>query len=234
MTAAPAPQFETVTNTWSSVVLTAMYNMLLSDDGKTFAKREKWLKVAEVTEWVVARWGSLTQGRDKQSMESNASIAKCLHAMCDASRTPAKDTPLVELSEDGSKVLLKHTDVARLQIKPLNATTIPPALLGQTLSGKPERERKEPRESGGGGTNKRKRGAAAKKEGKEAGKEAPAPAPHSSAVPMSECKLPDKYRLLPVPKADAAGAQRDDIVQLSRLARAPQVSLKDEIGRAHV
>ena len=202
-----------------------MYNMLLSDDGKTFAKKEKWLKVADVTEWVVGRWGSLTQGRDRQSMESNASVAKCLQGMCDASKTPAKDTPLVELSEDGSKVLLKHTDMARLQIKPLNATTIPPALLGQTLSAKPERERKEPKESGGG-ANKRKRGAGAKKEGKEAGKEAPEP--HSSAIPMSECKLPDKYRLLPVPKADAAGAQREDVVQLSRAARAPQVALKDE------
>ena len=71
--------------------------------------------------------------------------------------------------------------------------------------------------------NKRKRGAAAKKE-KDREKDRPAPAP-----PMQDIKLPDKYRLLPVPKADAAHAQPDDVVQLSRAAKAAQITLKDDM-----
>ena len=71
--------------------------------------------------------------------------------------------------------------------------------------------------------NKRKRGAAAKKE-KDREKDRPAPAP-----PMQDIKLPDKYRLLPVPKADAANAQPDDVVQLSRTAKAPQITLQDDM-----
>ena len=72
--------------------------------------------------------------------------------------------------------------------------------------------------------NKRKRGAAAKKE-KDREKDRPAPA----APPMQDIKLPDKYRLLPVPKGDAAHAQPDDVVQLSRSAKAPQIALKDDL-----
>ena len=71
--------------------------------------------------------------------------------------------------------------------------------------------------------NKRKRGAAAKKE-KDREKDRPAPAP-----PMQDIKLPDKYRLLPVPKADAANAQPDDVVQLSRTAKAAQITLQDDM-----
>ena len=73
--------------------------------------------------------------------------------------------------------------------------------------------------------NKRKRGAAAKKE-KEREKDRPAPA----APPMQDIKLPDKYRLLPGPKADAANAQPDDIVQLSRTAKAAQITLQVRVG----
>jgi len=73
-------------------------------------------------------------------------------------------------------------------------------------------------------TTKRKRGAAAKKE-KEREKDRPTP----SAPPMQDIKLPDKYRLLPVPKADAANAQPDDIVQLSRTAKAAQITLQEDM-----
>ena len=71
--------------------------------------------------------------------------------------------------------------------------------------------------------NKRKRGAAAKKE-KDREKDRPPPAP-----PFQDIKLPEKYRLLPVPKADAANAQSDDVVQLSRTAKAPQITLQDDM-----
>ena len=40
------------------------------------------------------------------------------------------------------------------------------------------------------------------------------------ALHVQDIKLPDKYVLLPVPKGDAAHAQPDDIVQLSRTAKA--------------
>ena len=73
--------------------------------------------------------------------------------------------------------------------------------------------------------NKRKRGAAAKKEKDREKERLPAP----SAPPMQDIKLPDKYRLLPVPKADAAHAQPDDVVQLSRAAKAAQITLKDDM-----
>ena len=46
---------------------------------------------------------------------------------------------------------------------------------------------------------------------------------------MQDIKLPDKYRLLPVPKGDAAHAQPDDVVQLSRSAKASQIALKDDL-----
>ena len=39
---------------------------------------------------------------------------------------------------------------------------------------------------------------------------------------MQDIKLPEKYKLLPVPKGDAAHAQPSDVVQLSRVAKAPQ------------
>ena len=71
--------------------------------------------------------------------------------------------------------------------------------------------------------NKRKRGAAAKKE-KDREKDRPPPAP-----PMQDIKLPEKYRLLPVPKADAANAQSDHVVQLSRTAKAPQITLQEDM-----
>ena len=71
--------------------------------------------------------------------------------------------------------------------------------------------------------NKRKRGAAAKKE-KDREKDRLPPAP-----PFQDIKLPEKYRLLPVPKADAANAQSDDVVQLSRTAKAPQITLQDDM-----
>ena len=71
--------------------------------------------------------------------------------------------------------------------------------------------------------NKRKRGAAAKKE-KDREKDRPPPAP-----PFQDIKLPEKYRLLPVPKADAANAQSDDVVQLSRTAKAPQITLQEDM-----
>ena len=117
--------------------MTAMYNLLLTENGTSFVAKEKWLKVAEVVAWVRAHWGALCMGRDLAQLEENKSINKCLYHM--ASSDPAKagkEGPLVQLSVDRAEVKLHHLDTARLQIKPLNATTIPAVLLGQALSGK--------------------------------------------------------------------------------------------------
>ena len=107
------------------------------------------------------------------------------------------DTRSAPLPSDGPACGLFLLPSARQ----LNATTIPAALLGQTLKEKEGKDGKATRDKDSAGTNKRKRGAAAKKE-KEKEKDRPAP----SAPPMQEIKLPDKYRLLPVPKSDAAHA----------------------------
>ena len=132
--------FEVLTNTWSSIAMTAMYNLLLTENGTSFVAKEKWLKVADVVAWVRAHWGALCMGRDLAQLEENKSINKCLYHM--ASTEPAKagkEGPLVQLSVDRAEVKLHHLDTARLQIKPLNATTIPAVLLGQALSGKASR-----------------------------------------------------------------------------------------------
>ena len=56
--------FEVLTNTWSSIALTAMYNLLLTENGASFVAKERWLKVADVVAWVRAHWDSLCMGRD--------------------------------------------------------------------------------------------------------------------------------------------------------------------------
>ena len=61
--------FEVLTNTWSSIALTAMYNLLLTENGASFVAKERWLKVADVVAWVRAHWGSLCMGRDLAQLE---------------------------------------------------------------------------------------------------------------------------------------------------------------------
>ena len=95
--------FEVLTNTWSSIAMTAMYNLLLTEDGTSLVKKEKSLKVADVVAWVRAHWGSLTMGRDLQQLENNQSVQKCLYHMHDPSKA-GKDGPILVLTDDRSEV----------------------------------------------------------------------------------------------------------------------------------
>ena len=75
------------------------------------------------------------------------------------------------------------------------------------------------RERDGASSAKRKKGDKAKQ---------PA-APVSTAPSVNEIKLPDKYRLLPAPRLDPlAAAQDGSLVLLSRIARAPQITLRED------
>ena len=66
------------------------------------------------------------------------------------------------------------------------------------------------------------------KEQGAASREVKEPAPN-----LDQIKLPDKYRLLPVSKADNSQPQDPSVVQLSRTARAPQITLREnEAGLA--
>ena len=65
-------QFEVQINTWTSVVLTATYNLLLTDD-RSALHAGKWVKTREVVEWIEQNWGTLCAGRDmSQLLENNA------------------------------------------------------------------------------------------------------------------------------------------------------------------
>ena len=70
-------QFELQTNTWTSIALTAIYNLLLSDDG-TSLQAGVWLKITDVVAWVQNNWGGLTMGRNQAQMLENSAISKCL------------------------------------------------------------------------------------------------------------------------------------------------------------
>ena len=70
-------QFELQQNTWTSIALTAIYNLLLSDDG-TSLKAGVWLKVKNVVSWVQSHWGGLTSGRHQSQLLENSAISKCL------------------------------------------------------------------------------------------------------------------------------------------------------------
>ena len=72
-----AEQFELQTNTWTSIVLTAIYNLLLSDDGSSL-KAGEWLKVKDVVAWVQSHWGGLAAGRNQAQMLENSAVSKCL------------------------------------------------------------------------------------------------------------------------------------------------------------
>ena len=48
-----------------------------------------------------------------------------------------------------------------------------------------------------------------------------------NAPTMDQIKLPEKYKLVPVPKGDVVNTQDPSIVQLSKTARAKEIQLKD-------
>ena len=70
-------QFELQTNTWTSIVLTAIYNLLLSDDGQSLSAGH-WLKVHDIVAWLQEHWGSLSAGRDLEQLTENSAVQKCI------------------------------------------------------------------------------------------------------------------------------------------------------------
>ena len=128
-----------------------------------------------------------------------------------------QNSALFTVSDDRSEVLLKHVASSKLLLKPLVSSAVP------NMAGiKP----KTAAASSNAGARGRKRGAGGKagaKDAKQPRVDAAPPAPT-----LDQIKLPDKYRLLPVPKVDLSAAQDPSVVQLSRAARAPQIALKED------
>lgn len=201
-------QFELQTNTWTSIVLTAVYNLLLTDDGAGL-RPGVYLKVKDIVAWLRDNWGSLAAGRDLGQLVENSAVQKCI--------LYPQNSALFTVSDDRSEVLLKHVAASKLLLKPLVSSAVP------NMTGiKP----KNTVASGGAGARGRKRGAGGKagaKDAKQPKVDAAPPAPT-----LDQIKLPDKYRLLPVPKADVSAVQDPSVVQLSRSARAPQIALKED------
>jgi len=212
-----AEQFELQTNTWTSIVLTAIYNLLLSDDGSSL-KAGEWLKVKDVVAWVQSHWGGLAAGRNQAQMLENSAVSKCL--------LYTQNNGLFSVSDDRTEVLLKHVAPSKLQLKPLISSAVP----NLPAAGRGNARKSEPVGDNYRGGSKRKRGAGGKKgdDVKAAGSGAAAKEAKEQAPSFDEIKLPEKYRLLAVPKAEASQPQDPSIVQLSRTARAPQISLRED------
>ena len=203
-------QFELQTNTWTSIVLTAMYNLLLADDGSSLRAGE-YIKVADIVTWIQEHWGSLTSGRNLSQLLENAAVPKCL--------AYAQNAQTFTFSDDRSEVLLKHVAPSKLLLKPHVSSAVP----GIVPVKKGNAPKVEPADKG------KKRGRGAKGKDAAANKEAKAAAPSAPPAPsLTDIKLPEKYRLLPVPKVDTSAPQDSDIVQLSRSSRAPQLGLKED------
>ena len=69
-------QFELQSNTWTSIILAAIYNLLLTDDGRR--SRRAWLKVSDIIPWLQEHWGSLASGRDMEQLTENSAVQKCI------------------------------------------------------------------------------------------------------------------------------------------------------------
>ena len=109
-------QFELQTNTWTSIVLTAIYNLLLSSDGTTLNAGE-WVKVQDVVTWVQEHWGGLTAGRNLAQLIENAAVPKCL--------LYAQNSQTFTVSDDRSEVLLRHVAPSKLLLKPHVSSAVP-------------------------------------------------------------------------------------------------------------
>ena len=119
-------QFELQENTWTSVVLTAIYNLLLTDDNSALRAGD-WLKVRDVVQWLQEHGGSLTTGRDLSQLRENSAVQKCIQYPQTSGAGPSA---LFSLSEDRSEVLLKHVAPSKLLLKPLVSSAVPGALPG--------------------------------------------------------------------------------------------------------
>jgi len=108
--------FEVLPNTWSSIVLTAVYNLLLSDDRATIGESRKTASVKDIVEWIQSHWGSLTSGRSLPQLLENNAVPKCLHHSHNAG--------LLIVSADKTEVSLRSLAHAKLHLKPLLNGTV--------------------------------------------------------------------------------------------------------------
>ncbi|KAL3927395.1 MAG: hypothetical protein SGPRY_002840 [Prymnesium sp.] len=81
-------KFELLPNSWTSIVLTAVYNLLLSDNGTTLGDCTKWLKIKEIAQWIEQHSGSLTTGRDVQRIGEVDTVLKSLQRERQPRRAP--------------------------------------------------------------------------------------------------------------------------------------------------
>jgi len=199
-----AESWEALPNTWTSIVLTAMYNLHLSDDEASLGSC-KWLSVKEISAWIEAHWGSLTRGRDLLQLQERDVVSKALFYN-------QQSSGFFVPSEDKTKATLKSVAMSKLQLKPHQSgplTSVPLSGMSKPAKGCEQ----------AGASNKRKRGGKGQAAAKDTNKPAPPPA--------TEIKLPDKYRLLPVPKTEVS-YQDPSIVQLSKTSRAPQLTIHSD------
>ena len=200
-------QFEVQINTWTSVVLTATYNLLLTDD-RSALHAGKWVKTREVVEWIEQNWGTLCAGRDMSQLLENNAVQKCI--------AYPQNATLFTASPDRSEVLLKHVAPSKLLLRPLDSSTIS----GSGVPGVVKPKKTDSK------ANSKKRGASGKAGNKDA--KQPRESILEPAPTLEQIKLPEKYRLVPVPKNVVASHQDPSVVQLSRSARAPQIALKED------
>jgi len=201
--------FEVLTNTWSSIALTAIYNLLLVDGNASLGEPKRWVAIDTIEAWVKEHWGSLTHGRNLPQLLVNKALPKCLHH--------AHSNGELMLSQDKTEVSLRSTAPAKLKLKPLMNGTV---AAGAAMQQKRERELV--------GNAKRKRGGGSGGRGGKKGSDSAV-----TAAPAQEIKLPDKYRLVSAPRVEQQHASQDAcVVQLSRSARAPQIVLRDDMRSA--
>ena len=193
-------QFELQTNTWTSIVLTACYNLLLNKD-QTALMTNHWLKVSSIIEWMQKNWGSLATGRSLSQLVEGNTVENCLAFPQNAS--------LFNMSEDQQQVLLRQTMQSKLHLRPLDSSPIPKDGLYKvpTAAQLKQQQKTDPPGGAVGGAgkagNKRGRPGKAGKESKaQKGEEAEQRRVRQAAPSIEQIKLPEKYRLLPVPKSE--------------------------------
>lgn len=203
-------QFSLLTNSWSAVVVTALHNLQLPLELKNSEVMEvtsrspvirKWVSIDEIIEWIRNHWGSLCHGRSITQLEGNA-VRKCLAHM----------EYVINMNQDKTGVSLKSFHPTRLLMKPMRNMTVSASA---ALPAKPKKERES------AGANKRKRNSAPTRR----------PPAELHSTPVSEIKLPEKYRLIPAPKMESQ-PQDASVVQLSRSMRAPQIVLGEGLMSA--
>ena len=66
-------------NTWSSIALSALYNLLLVDGNASLGEPKRWISIDAIETWIKEHWGSLTHGRNMAQLSVNKAVPKCLY-----------------------------------------------------------------------------------------------------------------------------------------------------------